>query len=83
MWNLDISGTSEVWVTNGKERTFVGRFKYANPKRSAKHFCKFLVANFTPEEYFKLKKTMPPIKVLETKGYVSFNVELAKKKGWI
>jgi hypothetical protein len=48
---------------------FVARFKYS--KNGIGDFKKFLVANFTPAEYFgMLDAGQAPICALETKGYV-------------
>lgn len=59
---------------------FVARFKY-QPRTSAKAFIKFLVANFTTEEYFYLRfKGMTPIQILETKGYKSPQRKLYEKQ---
>jgi hypothetical protein len=47
---------------------FVARFKYGGMAA----FKKFLRANFTVSEYFHLlESSLGPLKVLETKGYVS------------
>jgi len=59
---------------------FVARFKYGGMVA----FKKFLRDNFTVEEYFGLLDTgLPPLKVLETKGYVSPNVaRILKMRGY-
>jgi hypothetical protein len=60
---------------------FVARFKYGGMVA----FKKFLRENFTVEEYFDLleNKGMAPLKVLETKGYVSPNVaKILKMRGY-
>jgi len=58
---------------------FVARFKYGGMVA----FKKFLRDNFTVDEYFKLLEDMPPLKVLETKGYVSPTVaKILKQKGY-
>lgn len=59
---------------------FVARFKYGGMVA----FKKFLRENFTVEEYFGLLDTgLPPLKVLETKGYVSPNVaRILKMRGY-
>ena len=47
---------------------FVARFKHGG----VVSFKKFLRENFTVEEYFDLLDSdLPPLKILETKGYVS------------
>lgn len=75
---LTIEGSSEVYVRY--EGKFVARFKYANKKKSAKHFRDFMVANFTPEEYFTIAQKNAPLTVLQTKGYVSYNMGIAKSE---
>ena len=59
---------------------FVARFKYGGMVA----FKKFLRDNFTVEEYFGLLDTgLPPLKVLETKGYVSPKVaRILKMRGY-
>ena len=60
---------------------FVARFKYGGMVS----FKKFLRENFTVEEYFDLleNQDLPPLKVLETKGYVSPNVaKILKRRGY-
>lgn len=61
------------------EGVFVARFKYGGRA----DFLKFLIANYTVEEYFKHLETNPPLKVLEMKGYVSKKVKnLLKTVGY-
>lgn len=80
--DFDMGHGSERWVMYGKERKFVGRFKYGSPGASANHFVKFLIKNFTVEEYFGLLDSgMTPVKALETKGFISYNVAKAMKAG--
>ena len=59
---------------------FVARFKYGGMVA----FKKFLRDNFTVEEYFGLLDGgLPPLKVLETKGYVSPKVaKILKMRGY-
>lgn len=48
---------------------FVARFKYL--RNGMGDFKKFLIANFTPEEYFSLLENgEQPLTILQTKGYV-------------
>jgi len=55
---------------------FVARFKYGGMVA----FKKFLRENFTVEEYFGLLDDgLPPLKVLETKGYVNPKVAIILK----
>tara|TARA_R100000008_G_C3483277_1_gene114946 strand:+ start:112 stop:435 length:324 start_codon:yes stop_codon:yes gene_type:complete len=57
-----------MYLTYGPDRRFVARFKYGGMVA----FKKFLRENFTVEEYFQLlESSLGPLKVLETKGYVS------------
>jgi hypothetical protein len=79
-----VSGiTGDVWVHYDNQ--FVGRFKHGSAKASANHFVKFLIKNFTVEEYFA-KMEQPdsaPVRILEEKGYVSYNItKLLKKEGY-
>jgi hypothetical protein len=76
-WNLSIGGSTEVYIhhvdANGAYQ-FVARFKHARPKTNAKAFAKFLQANFTPAEYFaRYADGIPPLTILNEKGYVSPN----------
>ena len=59
---------------------FVARFKYGGMVA----FKKFLRENFTVEEYFGLLDDgMAPLKILETKGYVSPKVaKILKMRGY-
>lgn len=59
----------EYAVYNGK---FVARFK----RGGRGSFLTFLCKNFTVEEYFsRLDAGEPPLKILESKGYVSPRVQ--------
>ena len=63
--------TGNEYLHYGDDHRFVARFK--NGGKAA--FKKFLRDNFTVEEYFALLDSgLAPLKVLETKGYVSPNV---------
>lgn len=55
------------------EGKFVARFKRGN--RAS--FINFLVKNFTVEEYFEMYdvQNIPPLKILETKGYLNPNAK--------
>ncbi len=79
---FSIGSGSEVWVEY--EGRFVGRFKYKSPKANANHFVKFLIANFSVEEYFEKRDAgMAPSKILEEKGYVNFNMgKILKASGY-
>ena len=76
-------GYGEYWVSYDNQ--FVGRFKHGAPKASANHFIKFLIKNFTVEEFFAkmAKPDSAPVRILEEKGYLSYNiVKLLKKHGY-
>ena len=52
------------------EGKFVARFKYIQT-RAINDFKKFLIANFTPEEYFsREQKHEAPLVIMESKGYL-------------
>ena len=60
---------------------FVARFKYGGVVA----FKKFLRENFTVEEYFDLleNQDLPPLKVLQTKGYVDPKIaKILKMRGY-
>ena len=60
-----------------KDSRFVARFKYS--RRDKASFIKFLIANFTVEEYFgALEKQHAPTEILKAKGWVSPTVLKAK-----
>ena len=64
-----------------RKRRFVARFKYGGMVA----FKKFLRENFTVDEYFDLLENegMAPLKILETKGYVSPKVaKILKMRGY-
>ena len=53
-----------------RKALFVARFKYN--KKDKAGFMKFLMKNFSVEEYAEMMKEMPaPLSVLKSKGYVS------------
>lgn len=70
-----------LFLTYGSDRRFVARFKYGGMVA----FKKFLRENFTVEEYFDLleNQDLPPVKVLQTKGFVSPKVaKILKQRGY-
>ena len=75
--NIDFTYNGMYLHYDGK---FVARFKNGGMVA----FKKFLRDNFTVEEYFGLLEDgMTPLKVLETKGYVSPNVaKILKMRGY-
>ena len=52
-----------------KDARFVARFKYNKRDRSS--FVKFLIANFTVDEYFSALKIYAPSRILTAKGWIS------------
>ena len=70
-----------MYLTYGTDRRFVARFKNGGMVAVKR----FLRENFTVDEYFDLLENegLPPLKVLETKGYVSPNVaKILKQQGY-
>lgn len=76
--DFDMGYGSERYVRY--DNKFVARFKYMRPGANAKHFVKFLVANFTVEEYFaELAAGKAPAEILRIKGYECLNTIAARK----
>lgn len=87
---FDMGYGRERYVMYGPDRMFIGRFKYSRAAACAKHFVKFLIANFTVEEYLEGLQTpnpkfprnkLAPAEVLRTKGFVDYNTLQAMKQG--
>ena len=81
-WNLSVEKYPDMVyihdVTPTGERRFVGRFKCHKPATNARAFAKFLVAHFTPAEFFAAYASgIPPLTILKAKGYVSPNMRAA------
>ena len=82
--DFDYDGTYLIYKDgygNGRKRRFVARFKNGGMVA----FKKFLRENFTVDEYFDLLENegMAPLKILETKGYVSPTVaRILKERGY-
>ena len=79
--NLWMSGDCLVYSIPGEPVQFIARFKYG--KRGVAPFKKFLMKNFTVEEYLgEMDKRIPPLRILESKGYVSPQMKrLSKRSG--
>lgn len=61
----------------GREN-FVARFKYNRRDRAS--FQKFLIANFSVEEYFNaMNKLQAPAQILKSKGWVSPTMKRARE----
>lgn len=80
-FNKDLFDKSGEYVTYGPDRKFVARFKHVRGNKAS--FLKFLIKNFSTEEYFDALKTESPIPILETKGYVSKHIVDWAKRGMI
>lgn len=74
-WNTSLFNYSAGYLTYGVKYShsekFVARFKYAAQKRRKGAFVKFLVNNFTPDEYFTatIEGCQTPLSALVGKGY--------------
>ena len=67
------------YLTYGTDHKFVARFKYTPGDHA--HFKSFLIKNFSVEEYFAARDAdVSPLKILETKGYVSKTVQHTLKR---
>lgn len=82
--NLSVEGGfGEYWVifSDDNGRKVVARFKHGSAKASANHFVKFLVKNFTVEEYFEARRNkLAPEQILEQKGYIGYNLAKGLKQ---
>ena len=57
------------YLTYGADHKFIARFKYQKGDKPS--FLRFLIANFTPEEYFaRYANGESPLGILESKGFV-------------
>lgn len=68
-----------MYLTYGPDRKFVARFK----RGGMADFKRFLIKNFTIEEYFGKLVGSAPLTVLETKGYESPMIRKARLAGVI
>ena len=78
--DFDFNGMHLIYK-DGRKRRFVARFKHGGMVA----FKKFLRENFTVDEYFDLLENegLAPLKILETKGYVSPTVaKILKQRGY-
>lgn len=61
------------YYTNGRSN-FIARFKYAKGSKAA--FLKFLIKNFTVEEYFnRIAAGESPLPILQSKGFIQPHVK--------
>lgn len=72
---------SNGWLSYGPERKFVANFSNRGGGKAT--FVKFLIKNFTVEEYFEmLDANKSPLSIVETKGYVLPHIKkMLKKRG--
>ena len=81
--NFNYNGEYLFYRVPGEEfKRFVARFK----RGGMVSFKKFLRDNFTVEEYFDLleNQDLPPLKVLEIKGYVDPKIaKILKRRGYM
>lgn len=72
-WNLSLfsyhAGYLSYSPVGALQIKFVARFPYAAQKRRKNSFVKFLVNNFTPDEYFTATIEKAPYSVLVSKGW--------------
>lgn len=61
----------------GFSAQFIARFKYNRRDRAS--FQKFLIANFSVEEYYNARISMAPAEILKSKGWVSPTVKRARE----
>jgi hypothetical protein len=60
---------SNGWLSYGPERKFVANFSKRGGGKAT--FIKFLIKNFTVEEYFEMYNSgMAPLRIVQTKGYL-------------
>ena len=75
-FSKELFNSDSMYVFYGPERKFVARFK----RGGKADFLKFLIKNFSVEEYFALLDTaVAPLTALETKGYIHPNMKKALK----
>jgi len=79
-FSKELFNSDSMYVFYGTERKFVARFK----RGGKADFLKFLIKNFSVEEYFALMNAkIGPLDILATKGYVSPMVrKMLKKHGY-
>lgn len=81
-WNLSLFNYNGGYLSYGAgvfQAKFVARFKYTARDRAG--FQKFLIANFSPTEYFSQLLDSTPADVLKTKGYISTTIKRLLKQG--
>lgn len=72
--NLKKDGDYLLFTNSDNKSTIVARFKYG-AKTSIPSFRKFLIDNFTVEEYFeRIINDEMPLNILKSKGYLSLHI---------
>ena len=84
MDDFDLGYGSERWVSYGKGRAFIGRFKYANPAACARHHVKGLIKLLTKEELEDCIANGDPLctpggELLKARGHIHYNIVKAAK----
>lgn len=87
MEDFDLGYGSERWVTYGKDRKFIARFKYGSPGACARHHVKAIIALMTKEELeesladrsidYASKRWVSTI--LDERGHIHYNIIKAAK----
>ena len=72
-----------IFYLEGKDIKFVARLKYGT-KTSAPSFRRFLIDNFTVEEYFeRITNNEMPLDILKSKGYLLLHIrQWLKRDGY-
>lgn len=80
----DMKFDKDLFQYDGMYLKYNGRFVARFKRGGMASFKSFLVKNFTVEEYFDLyDRSLSPIDILETKGYVSPQVaRILKSRGY-
>ena len=69
-----------IFYLEGKDIKFVARLKYG-AKTSAPSFRRFLIDNFTVEEYFeRITNNEMPLDILRSKGYLLLHIRQRLKR---
>lgn len=78
---------SEVWIdllTSNNERGFAGRFKYNNPKQTAKRYIKWCLERFSTDEIVAGCESYSPYGWAMSKGYDPLTpAQREEIKGWL
>lgn len=79
-FSKEVLNDSNGWISYGPERKFVANFSKRGGGKAT--FVTFLIKNFTVEEYFNmLDSGIPPLRIVETKGYLLPHIKKWLKQG--